>query len=173
MIKVLVSGVPGTGKSTVCREISKLGYESHDFEDYDGMFDMYRKDTGEIFDNYDNSNPENVKNADWLCDVSKLKDLLEKQTKEIAFYCGIASNSEEITPLFDKIIVLRTNKEYLHKRLSTREGTDDLGNNEEGRQLVLGWKDWWENEMKKHGAIFINADENPEVVAGLVVKKIE
>lgn len=156
--KILITGIAGSGKSTVSKALNDLGYESHDIENIEGMFNMYRKDTGEIYEDYDNADPEKIKNAEWLCDVTELKKLFDSQKSEIAFYCGIASNMKDIVPLFEKVILLQTSSDVLHKRLSFREGTEDIGNNEKGRQVILGWKDWWEGEMIKAGAIAVDAN---------------
>ena len=57
--KYLVTGIAGSGKSTVCRQLESMGYETYGIEDIEGMFAMYRKDTKEVFTNFDNSDPEN------------------------------------------------------------------------------------------------------------------
>ena len=72
---------------------------------------------------------------------------------------------DDILSFFDKIIVLQSDSENLNNRLKNREGTSDIGNNQEGRDVVLGWKDWWEGEMYKKGAILVNANRTPEEVA--------
>ena len=167
--KYLITGIAGIGKSSVCKQLISMGHEAHGIEDIDGMFAMYRKGTKEIFEDYNNSDPEKIKNSEWLCDVKKLKELLNQQKKDIAFYCGVASNMDGIIPLFDKVILLKTNPNELHRRLSTREGTEDMGNTEESRQAVLGWKDWWENEMTEKGAVIISADSNVAEVAKTVI----
>lgn len=159
--KILITGIAGSGKSTICGELSKMGQESYGIEDIKGMFVMYRKGTKEIFDDYDNADPEKIKNSEWLCDINKLKQLLKKQIKNIAFYCGVASNMDDLIPLFDKVILLKVDTDTLHSRLSTRESTDDIGNTEDSRQTVLGWKNWWESEMVKKGAIIVNASNKP------------
>lgn len=168
--KYLITAVAGTGKSTVEKELSKMGYETYGIEDIKGMFGMYRKDTKEPFVDFDNGDPEKIKNAAWLCNIEKLQEVLNRQKNDIAFYCGVASNMDNIIPFFDKVFLLITNKETLHKRLSNREGKDDMGGNEASRQEVLGWKDWWENEMRDKGAIVVNADGTPNDVVDKIIR---
>lgn len=169
--KYLITGIAGSGKSSVCKQLISLGYEAYGIEDIDGMFAMYRKGTKEIFDDFDNADPEKIKNSEWLCDVSKLKKLLSQQKNAIAFYCGVASNMDEIIPLFNKVILLKTNPNELCRRLSTREGTEDMGNTKESRQTVLGWKDWWENEMVEKGALPLSADGSLDEIAETILHK--
>jgi broad-specificity NMP kinase len=165
MKKILITGISGTGKTTVCKQLNTLGYTAYDIEDIEGMFKMYRKGTREVFDDFDNADPEKIKNSELICDADQLQKLLDEQKTDVAFYCGVASNMDDIISLFDTFILLKTNANTLHSRLSNREGTDDMGNTEESRQTVLGWKDWWEEEMTDRGAIVVSADGDPNVVA--------
>lgn len=171
--KILITGVSGTGKSTVCKQLINLGYEAYDIENIEGMFEMYYKGTKNIFLGHDNSKPEDIKNAEWLCDEIKLKAFIEDQKSEIAFYCGIASNMDDILKFFDKVIVLQPDSNVLNLRLKNREGTNDIGNNQEGRDVVLGWKDWWEGEMLKKGAILVNANKTSEEVAKNILSMLK
>lgn len=50
------------------------------------MFEMYRKGTKEVFEDYDNADPEKIKNADWICDTNTLKELLEWTENFVANY---------------------------------------------------------------------------------------
>jgi cytidylate kinase len=146
MKSILITGVPGSGKSSVCTELQRRGYEAYDIENIEGLFKMYKKDTGEEFIEYVND-AEHILNADWRCDLNELQKLIATQTKEIGFYCGFASNIKEILPLFSSVYLLNPSNEEVHKRLRTREGSGVMGGSEESRQAVLGWKEEWENEM--------------------------
>ncbi len=170
--KYLVTGVAGSGKTSLCRALEQMSYEAYDIEDIEGMFAMYRKDTGELYVDYENGDPEKIKNSEWRCHVEKLQDLLSRQKSERAFYCGVASNMDDLFPLFDKVIVLSVKSEALHARLLSREGTEDMGNTEESRQMVLGWKAWWEEEMENKGAIVVKAEGSPVEVVQRVVRAL-
>jgi len=170
--KYLITGIAGSGKSSVCKQFISLGYEAYGIEDIDGMFAMYRKGTKEIFEDFDNADPEKIKKSEWLCDISKLKKLLSQQKNTIAFYCGVASNMDDVISLFDKVILLKTNPNELYRRLSTREGTENMGNTEESRQTVLGWKDWWENEMIEKGALPLSADGSLDEIVEAIMDEV-
>ncbi len=163
-MEVLITGVSGTGKSTICKNLINLGYDAYDIENIEGMFEMYHKDTKKIFEDYDNSKPIHIKNAEWICDVEKLKKLLESKKSGVTFYCGIASNMDDLLPLFDKVIVLQPDSDTLNQRLENREGTNDIGNTQDGRDVVLEWKDWWESEIHKKGGILMNANDSPQKI---------
>ena len=171
---IFVTGMAGSGKSTISKELNLLGYKSYDIEDNEyGLFTMVRRDTGKLYEDYDNTDMEKVKNARWTCDVSKLKEFVNKQTEGIVFYCGISSNNEEVMSLFDVSILLKASSETIYKRLLTREGTEDYGNTEAGRQNALGWKDEFEGKMQKAGMLVVDANSNPREVANKIVELVK
>ena len=53
--RILITGVSGVGKTSVCKHLEKSGYESTDIENIEGMFEMVRKGTKEVFEDYDNA----------------------------------------------------------------------------------------------------------------------
>ena len=168
--KIFITGISGSGKTTLSQTLNTLGYKAYNIEhDKFGLFKFIRKDTGEHYIDYDNTDIEKVKNASWVCDVDKLKKLLSKHTEDISFYCGTASNNIEIMSLFDKVFFLKVSPDILYKRLLVREGTDDFANTETGRQMVLSKIDKFNNENIKAGAIIVNGDLEPLEVARDVV----
>jgi shikimate kinase len=169
---VLISGIAGSGKSFIANHFTKVGTEAYDIEDDKEMFKMYCKDTGEIFDNYQNSNMKHVQNAEWMCDVNLLEKLIKSQKNDLAFYSGVASNMDEIIPLFNKFILLKASKDVLYKRLCNRTGINDYGNTEEGRQRILGHKDEFEERMKNKGAIVVGADGDVDIISKRILEKI-
>lgn len=171
MKKVFITGVAGSGKSTVSRELAVMGYPAHDIEDSDyDLFVMVRKDTGEIFKDYDNSDLEKVNAADWICDPAKLKTLLDKQTEEVAFYCGIAKNNADLAPLFDTCIILHASDTSIDQRLTTREGTSYFANTKEGRERVISYKDDYTKKMEGLGMIRVDANGTPREVAEKILE---
>ena len=80
---------------------------------------------------------------------------------------------DDMIPLFDGFVLLQAAPDTIHQRLSSREGTEDMGNTEESRQAVLGWKEWWEEEMKDKGAIVVDANDTPHAVAEKIIVSVK
>ena len=167
---ILITGVAGTGKSAVCDELNKLGYKAFGIEDIDGLFTMVHKKTGKPFKNYDDDNFDKVKQADWICDKKKLQRLIDKNSNGIVFYCGTASNLDDLLLLFDKIFLLKVSQNILRERLSTRT-SNDFGRTAEVQKWVLSWKTWWENHLKDKGAIVIDASRSLREVAENIIRR--
>ncbi len=167
---ILITGVAGSGKSAVCNELKKLGYKAYGIEDIDGLFTMVDKTTGKIVYDHDNEDLESVKQHDWICDKNKLQRLVCNNPKGIVFYCGIASNLDDLLPLFDKIFLLKVSPKILRERLGTRK-SKDFGRTSEVQKWMLSWKKWWEDHMHEKGAIIINANRDLQEIATDIIEK--
>ena len=66
---ILVTGVSGTGKSSLSKKLNDLGYKACDMDSYAGLFLMVDKQTKKPVENHDNADLEKVKAMDWICDV--------------------------------------------------------------------------------------------------------
>ena len=166
---ILITGIAGSGKSSVSKALNALGYQSYDIEDIDGLFKMIYKDTGRVATDFNNDNLEKVKRGDWICDKENLKEIIRKENADIAFYCGTASNVDDLISLFDKVIVLKTSPDVIKQRLSTRK-PKDFGNTKEVQDWVLGWKDWLEDHIQSEGAVVIDANGSPEEISKKIIE---
>ena len=166
---VLVTGVPGSGKTAICEELKKMGHKAYNIEEMSGFFKMVNKKTRKSAKDYNNYNLESVKQHDWICNKKKLQQLIKKNSQGIVFYCGTASNIDDLLPLFDKAFLLKVNEKTLRKRLSTRT-SNSFGRTSEVQKWVFGWKKWWEGHIQEKGAIVINANINLNKAAKEVVK---
>ncbi len=166
---ILITGVAGSGKSAVCNELKKLGYKTYGIEDMDGLFATVDKKTGKIADDRDNDDLESVKQYDWICDKNKLQQLISKNSKGIVFYCGTASNLDDLLNLFDGIFLLEVSQKVHRKRLSTRT-SNAFGRTSEVQKWIFSWKKWWEDHMREKGAIVIDANHSLREIANDIIK---
>ncbi|MEK6809275.1 MAG: AAA family ATPase [Nanoarchaeota archaeon] len=168
---VLITGESGSGKSSVCDELGKMGYKAYDLDGVPGLFSMIDKKTGKPSVGHDNKDLEKVKNIDWVCDVDKLKNIIANEESNLAFYCGAASNFSEIGLCFNSIVLLKASPENLRHRLTTRT-SNDYGNTRDVQDWIMSRKEPWENEVEKNGAIVINADQDLHNIALEVLEKV-
>ncbi len=158
----LVTGLPGTGKTTVQEELKSRGYNAVDADESFG----FRGDPS-------TGRPSSDKNQlHWLWDEQKLEHLLSDVSQGGLYICGSASNREMFLDKFAKVFVLRVDDETLKQRILTRTSHDfgkdpivlarQLANN----QGVGGY-------AQKNGMILIDATQPIEKVVDDIVASVE
>lgn len=165
---IFVTGISGSGKSTLSGELARRGYTSYDIENLKGFFTMVDQETGKVLKNWNNEDLELVKRCKWICNKENLQALMSKQTGELAYYLGSASNANELLPLFNRVIVLKASPEVLRKRLTHRMG-NDFARTAEVQEWLLQHKDEWDKAWEKRGAIFVDANRGIQDTASAII----
>src|SRR3989344_3699261 len=98
----LISGLSGTGKSTVCEELKKRGYQTVDADKELAYF----ADPETLL-------PVDVKTSHWLWHKEKFHNAIRQDEGKPVFVCGGATNEEEFKLHFDKIFTLYVNDEVM------------------------------------------------------------
>ena len=167
---VLVTGVPGTGKTTISQRLNELGYKAYDLDDGLGLYSMIHKITKLPIVDHNNTDLEKVKNLNWVCDKEKLASIIKNEINDLVFYCGNASNWREIISLFDLIVLLKISPEIMKKRLTSRTN-NDYGRNSEVQDYLLTKKDLWDSELENTGAISVDANGDLDSVVKEIIMK--
>ena len=101
---VYVTGISGTGKSAVCHELNRRGYEAHD-TDRDGNAVWVNRKTGEVTAEAgaaDRSRPGWLDDQEWRIVPSKVQALVGRATDRLVFLCGGTANEDEVWDLFSR-----------------------------------------------------------------------
>jgi len=118
--RVLLTGMSGTGKSTVIAELAARGYKAIDTDD--GNWHHWVDVAGA---------PDRVWREDRLC------ELLSTEDADVLFVSGTASNQVTFYPQFDHIVLLSAPKPVLLQRLASRT-TNPYGKHPDELARVLG-----------------------------------
>ena len=120
MKRVLLTGMSGTGKSTVMAELAARGYKAVD-TDY-GNWHEWVTVAGE---------------PDWVWREDRIRDLLATEDAEVLFVSGTASNQGQFYRQFDHVVLLSAPTPVIVERLTTRTN-NPYGKHPDELARVLG-----------------------------------
>lgn len=165
---VYITGVSGSGKSTVRNALQKLGYTAYDVDDtaISGVFD---NNAGEkiAMPPVDQRNPQWFAEHNWLIMPEAVAKLKAESRDRLIFLCGAAHNDREFWQSFDKAICLDVSEAALRQRIAERQD-NDYGKNKQELQSILDWHKNATAAYKKLGAYVVDAN----LPLDIVIKKI-
>lgn len=128
MKRILLTGMSGTGKSTVITELSARGYRAVDLDQ--PAWSEYAPD------------------GDWIWREDRVRDLLAAEDGEVLFISGCASNQGKFYPQLDKIVLFSAPTDIIIERLRTRT-TNDYGKHPDELAETLGYIETVEPLLRK------------------------
>jgi dephospho-CoA kinase len=171
MSLIYITGLSGSGKSTVCREIKKMGFEAHD-ADGEGINNWYKTSSGKIASREEIDKPHTndwYKKFSWQTSENKVKKLALRAKNKLIFVCGTSANEEKAWHIFDKVICLVVNEGTIRERLKMRT-TNDFGKDKTELKMILDWYKIYPGDYLKMGAITVDANQSLGKVLNTILK---
>ncbi|MBP9852228.1 MAG: AAA family ATPase [Candidatus Pacebacteria bacterium] len=170
MNKFCITGISGTGKTTVSQLLNQKGYKSIDIDEVKGLCHWRNKETQEKARFYTGIGKDWLEAHEWICDIEKLKQLINQNNGPVVVI-GMPTNQKEFYSLFDTIFLFQCSENTFIHRLNTRVN-NDFGKDIEEQKIILNWYKDFEKEMLENGAIPINTEKPANEVAEEVIKNI-
>lgn len=168
MGKYLVTGRSGSGKSEVCRELQKRGFNAFDGDKVEGLAG-WRDPATSLPVDVDYSKPIDPSQTAWSWDAETLSNLLD--TESDIFLCGSADNQLTFHWLFDKVFILtlspKTQKERIAKRTE-----HDYGKSPEMQERIIDEQAAFTTAARKLGALSVDAEPDVQQIVDLVLELI-
>src|SRR3989344_5770366 len=100
MSKFYITGVSGTGKSALVEELQRRGVRAFDIDDIPDLCHWKNKVTGKKAKYQSGVGRDWIDAHNWICDRTKLVDLLNTRSDSMVIVAGVASNQDEYLDLF-------------------------------------------------------------------------
>src|SRR6185369_10695636 len=97
-MKIYITGIAGTGKTTLAHELSKKGIKTISIDEVPDLCYWVNKEDGKKIDYDARLDKIFINSHVWTCDVDKLKDLIKGDERVYVF--GISENQEDYLTLF-------------------------------------------------------------------------
>ena len=146
MALIYITGPTGSGKSTICSELQRMGYTAYD-TDNDGFRKIEKLKGREIK----------------VLDIEVIKRLKDSHNNEVAYVCGTSPNDLDAVDYFDNIFLLKIDeadqKERIKNRTNSKYGKEDY-------QLAnaLRWRQVQIEKYQKAGAVVIDSTQPIETI---------
>ena len=148
MSKYLITGRQGSGKTTVIKQLQKLGYTAYNTDDLPNLTKLQDRETGETIEWPDGK--VDWSRYAWNWQKPEIEKLLASD--EIVFIGAVVSNQVDFYPMFDKVFVITVSVNTLKTRLETHEHSS---------HHLPGEIDRITNDHEKKQASFINEGAEP------------
>ena len=168
---VYVTGISGAGKSTVCVELRRRGFESHD-TDQEGNAVWVNRITGVqtlIAGARERSEPGWSDEQEWRAVPAKIVALAERAADRVVFLCGSTANEHAVWDLFSTVEYLSIDERTLRHRLQSRT-TNDFGKSAIELAAILEWHKVSDSDFARLGAVVIDATRSVHDVVDDVVR---
>lgn len=165
-MKVYITGISGTGKTTISKALIARGVTTIDIDD---ISHWENKLTGEWVGWKPGSSKKWHDLHGWLCDIDELEKILVSSENVIAI--GHAHNQDAYLAFFDKIFILTCSPETAVARIMQRTD-NDFGKDSAEQKILLEWQGRFEDEMLQKGASKINVERPLERVVADILSKL-
>ena len=163
MKRVLLTGMSGTGKSTVINELAGRGYKAVDTDDH-GLSEWVAVPLDE---------PTGLApGQDWVWREDRIQELLSTDDVDVLFLSGCSPNQGNFYPQFDHIVLLTAPPAVLVERLATRT-TNPYGKHPDEVARVLALQQTVEPLLRGGAGVEVDTSAPLDQVVATVLRLVQ
>ncbi|MEK7202514.1 MAG: AAA family ATPase [Patescibacteria group bacterium] len=152
-----ITGISGSGKTTVARKLLEVGEVAFDSKIQDGLF-RFSDNAGNLPEDYKPTNREWRDKYKWTLNKTMFDKLVEenKEAKRV-FLCGGADDLMQYWPAGKKVFLLKVDADTMISRLNRQDRDNNFGKGERMQDLLVDRLERFQSRQLKAGAVSINA----------------
>ena len=167
-----ITGISGSGKSSVRRELRRRGHTALG-TDEDGLAHWVESESGAVTRRetmlVGDRTPHFHAHHHWRVDVQDVRRLAEDAGEERIFLCGAVQNEVDVWEYFDKAVLLSVDEATIRQRVVART-ENDFGKSDFELDLILGWNRDIERAYEGYGAAVVDAGQSLQDVVDDVLQ---
>lgn len=169
MSKYLITGVAGTGKTSLINELTIRGFIAYSTDELPNVTQLEDLQTHEFVKK--TGAPIDFSKYGWNWLEKGLKELLN--SSDTVFIGASVSNLHDYCKLFDKIFVLSLDEITLRERLANRLKDDNYGKHPDDLARILRVADEEKNKLIEHdNAIVVDASQPLDAVVDEILRQV-
>lgn len=168
MSVVWVTGISGSGKSSVCEALKDHGHHAID-ADWEGFSRWVHRLTGEVATDPPYPVPPGwLDEYAWRISTARVQELASSSRAGVTFLCGGGENEHEVRHCFDVVVCLVVDDRAIVGRLAERT-TNAFGKHPDELAAVLARNATEADRYEELGAAIVDATRPLEEVVGAVL----
>jgi adenylate kinase family enzyme len=163
----LITGNPGSGKSTLVAELSRRGLTAIDADD----LAFWADSTGVQVDQPADADDGWRLAHRWVWSRSRMLPAITAASS--MFVCGIARNQAEMLDLFDKVFLLVIDEDTQNSRIAHSSRTASPDRTDAMKQQIRDGRATFQAEMLARGAIPLDGTATSKVIADRLLSYLD
>lgn len=163
MQRVLLTGMSGTGKSTVIQALAARGYKAVDTDS-----DEWCEWVTNVVDGPDGQTIE----QDWIWRADRIQQLLSTEDADVLFVSGCKTNQGRFYPQLDHVILLSAPAEVIVERLASRTN-NPYGKHPDELAEVLGYLQTVEPLLRRGATLEIDTSAPLDEVLATILRLVD
>jgi len=173
-MKVLLTGIAGSGKTSAVNALRAQGYNAIDLDDSD-VCAWVNKQTGEQTDYVAGAGKEWIENHRWQVIPTRLLEALSSFAEDVDVFVGgkiARTQAREIANIFDVVYLLKPPNSIVDERLRTRTtNIRNFGREREERDYIVKNRNDFERACERVGAIPLENRGSIEELLDAILRK--
>lgn len=173
MSLIYITGIAGSGKSAVLKELNSRGYETYDADENLSSWEhkVTRKRVS-ASDHKLTTDPKFFEDHDWYIDKEGVSKLAKSAADKTIFLGGSVTNEDEVWPEFDKVYCLYIDNKSLEQRIKNRNDKD-FGKSKHELKHLLNLNNNVQKKYTSLGAVIVDATQSVNDVVEEILANVQ